>query len=257
MRALVCAIAVVAAGCSSVLGIEDLQGPADGGPDGRAPGDDGGDPTGDGGVPQTIRFGGSLGVNHEGAQMPLANTGVELHNRATQEVFSGMTDATGTFSFVIPTGGGAVDGYIRIDTRADLDLPVTTVYVNPTVTDVDLRVLAFTNQEIADLATQVGEIRAPNTAFVLMQIFDATGNPVANEQFVPNPSAEVIYFDDFGAPNPNRMETSALGIAAILNETAGVPLTVNAGGPVVASRTTDPLEVDTANVLLMNAASSP
>jgi hypothetical protein len=136
-------------------------------------------------------------------------------------VVMGTTDATGMYSLMIPTGGTAVDGFLKATLSGFLD-----VYLyppKPLSADYDGASLNILNQSTLDLlsGTLCGSAQEATKGVIAVLVVDATDTAVAGATVTATPAAAKTCYNQGGLPNRNATMTDADGIAYFLNVPAG------------------------------------
>jgi hypothetical protein len=143
------------------------------------------------------------------------------------EVTYAITDADGLYSFDLPTGGVAIDGYFK----ATKDTYMTTYLIPPGLVDRD-----FSNARVAMLKpdtfvaltdTFCGANQQSTNAAIIVIVADADEKPMAGAMVGSSPAATKYCYNQGGYPNRNATATDTDGIAYYLNVPAG-KVTVNA-----------------------------
>ncbi|HEY4175268.1 MAG TPA: hypothetical protein VGM90_00480 [Kofleriaceae bacterium] len=190
-------IALLATGCSSVLGFNDFTDTGSATPDG-------------GGV--KVRVSGTVTAWQNGA--PIASVGVEANSRDGASLSPQVdTTATGTYAVTLTLVGGNVDGYMHLATTGYLDsyahfpAQITTNYTQDAV--------MFAGPDITALHDQAGAgPPVGNTGTML--IFAPPGSRLTVE-------SRTIYYIDSSTGNINTTltQTSLNGLAVVLNVPPG------------------------------------
>jgi hypothetical protein len=217
MRAALLAIAL--AGCSKILGIDDLHGPGPGGngtvdaqPDGA-----------------TIDAAPSVEVSGQITEIdpisfashPVPNLPVELRRTPGDVLLaSGATDANGEFRLNVATGGAPIVGYVHAMGKV-INADDAYYFVRPLTRDTKLTNFVLFNQQGISLLAQFYGVAAPSPQSALVFTFvtgsDGTGKAGIAVQAGPNAGA-VRYFDAQGnIPAPSLTVTSASGIAVVFD----------------------------------------
>jgi len=137
------------------------------------------------------------------------------------------TDAAGMYSLVIPTGGVALDGYLKATLTGFLD----TYLYPPKPLDADFASasLNMVNQSTLDLlsGTLCGMAQDGAKGLVAVLVVDANFMPVAGATISSTPTAAKYCYNMGGFPNKNATMTDTDGIAYMINLAPG-DVTVNA-----------------------------
>jgi hypothetical protein len=220
------AIALLA-GCSSILGIEDLGGPA-------AP--DGGTPDGD--PSTTFTLAGAVIRLEGGNDPPLANHPIELL-RAGMTPQVSTTNGQGRYSFAFPAGQ-TVDGVVRVVSIGGIDR-TTDSYPLPFATNQTFDAVAISDAFIQQRAMEANEPIAPDAGFIFITVVGANSQPAGNVVVTTDdPNTKVAYGDNDGRVDVSLMTTSASGTAYMFNVLASsVRLATSFSGNGTAPRTID------------------
>ena len=209
----VAAIALLA-GCSSILGIEDLGGPA-GTPDGGG--------TNDTPVPPgQVRISGSTFVLQKldipPGQFPNARLELVTGGESVMTTSNGM----GTYSIDVDTGGGTVDAFVRVLPIPGSPEAETVNHLPPIADDLAIDLVTFANEYMLEVSSLSGQQQDPGSGFLEIHAVDEDGRPQSEVQFQLTFTNFVVYADDTGRPGPavfNR--TTSSGLAWVLNVPPG------------------------------------
>jgi hypothetical protein len=214
-------LVIALAGCSKILGIDDLHGPGgNGSVDAQLDG-----PRLD--AAPNIKVSGQITqidpINF--ASHPVPNLPVELRGTPGDVLrASGTTDANGQFDLDVATSGAPVVGYVHAMGKV-INAEDAYYFVRPLTRDTLLtNFVLFTQQGIGLLAQFYGA-PAPNPQNALVFTFvtgaDGAGKAGVAIQAGPNAGA-VRYFDAQGnIPDPALTMTSASGIAVVFDVPPG------------------------------------
>ena len=209
------AIALLA-GCSNILGIEDLAGP------GNNPPADGSDapPVGDF-ITITLDVRGFDGMAGEQALADTAVDFIRLPERMS--LAGGRTDAMGRVVLDLATNGMPLDGYFLIEAGAinGVPYPTTSFYPLPLVASSGTSVSILTDPFLDMFAMSLGEQRSPQAAFVFIFVAQPGTDPTMAQgrpgiRIQSDPGERVAYDSPMG-PDPNATQTSEQGTAYIVN----------------------------------------
>ena len=199
---------VLLAGCSSILGIEDLGGPA-GTPDGGGPNDTV--------PPGQVRISGST-LMHQKVDTPpfeLSNARLEL----VTEDMTVMTTSSGMANYqfdIAPSG----DAFVRV-----LEVPgakETVNHLQPITDDVSIDLITFDNNYPLEVGQLAGDPQELSLGFLQIRIIDELGRPQPSVQLLVSFANRVIYADDTGRPGPTTSSsTSGSGLAWVTNAPPG------------------------------------
>lgn len=136
-------------------------------------------------------------------------------------VVTATTDAAGMYSLVIPTGGVAVDGYLKATLSGFLD---TYLYPpKPLAEDFASASLNMINDSTLGLlsGTLCGASQDAAKGVIAVLVVDAANNPVAGATVSSTPAAAKYCYNSGGFPNRNATMTDTDGIAYMLNVAPG------------------------------------
>jgi hypothetical protein len=199
------------AGCSSILGIEELDGPNNA-PDGGAR-----DAAVDVMIGDRISLTGTartLDGQAEGQTLADAQLDFVSKGGVAQ---STQTTASGSYNFLIPTNGQPIDGFIVVHQTAMVTYPHT-YNVPPVLTaDRSFAITTFSESFIQMMSLIAGEPHDPSATFVVFQVADTNGSGVAGIILSCEAGNRIIYGDASGFPTQSAVATSASGLAYIFN----------------------------------------
>jgi hypothetical protein len=251
----ICAAAALLAGCSQVLGIDELSGPGGGGGSDAGPRDapsgDGPDaPTG----PSITLTGIVIAYPTSGQpQQPLRNVQLAFVLAATgAQVANATTDNAGAFALTVPTQGMPVDGVI---TASLPSFAVTRHFLfGPVRGDVNkLEVWMLDANRIQQFAGQCSPVTPNPQHTVLMIVVDATNQPLSGVQVrTAPPSPTYCYSDNRGEPGPVG-KTQADGIAWAFGLPFGQPIEAQAELPGAPARILPPAAMTTLSIAPVRA----
>lgn len=191
----------LAAGCSSLLGIENLHGPPD---DGQI----------DSGVPAQISVSGTVRINQPG--QPPYSTLVELirpDGSVAQSAMSGLGD--GKFVLTAATGGVALDVALHVVAQVSDAREERMYFAAPLTADRDLAtVLVLLDGDVQTLVTSFGDSYALPMTLYIVQVHDAQAMPVAGAMVAPQPSQVIVRY---GGGPASGTATTAEGTAYVLD----------------------------------------
>jgi len=203
MRA-ICAAAAVLAGCSQILGIEEL------GPSGGPPGSDAahGDAPRDGGpdgpIGPAIKVSGSVLQYAEAGQGPrvVANAQVELILLANgARVASAVSDASGLYSMTVPTQGSSIDGYVAA--TAQNFVVSRRFFLRPLTGDTNAAVTMIDLARMQSYGNKCSPVVPQPLHTVMLLVVGANNDPVEGAQIQTVPEAAAYCFNDnAGQPAP-------------------------------------------------------
>jgi hypothetical protein len=144
-------------------------------------------------------------------------------NDETTPIATATTDANGNFSLTIPTGGVAIDGFLKATKTSLMDTYLYPPY--PLTTDFAMaKTIMITPQNFQFLSTLAQGNQMTGEGFVGMLITDAAKMPVlgAKAGCTPAPTAvRVRYNSSGGTPSSTATTTAADGVAFIFNAPVG------------------------------------
>lgn len=222
MRAL---LLLACAGCSTVLGIDDLSGPLAGDAAGDGPSIE---PDGPDVPPGNLLITGTvLTVNLDGvpgAMVDLVDQPAGIPSAATVSVDDG------TFALVIDSNGAAFDG-AALRVRSMQSSLATQVYfreaLSPDRPLTDVKLQLFGDTAIDELAAQCGQPPGPTKSLFVVFSVGSQGAAVPNVPFTTAPGA-TFCTDHNGVFGPTA-DTGSSGIAFAFELLPG-PVTVSLGG---------------------------
>lgn len=201
MRALVL---LACSGCSTLLGIDDLGGPPDGGAVADRPVDVV--------VPGSLRITGTyLQAGLAGGGTPIPNAAIELIS-TTDTGSTTTTDANGRFELVVVTNGQPLDGFFRATDPSGKVQPSETFFAFPLTQDTELVLQGLDQPSIDQLAQICGAVAGPQFPFFALQAVDATGAPVAGVTFNTEPPGKYCADTNGGIPQPGNNTSGQSGI---------------------------------------------
>jgi hypothetical protein len=217
LRALVC-LPLLLAGCSSLLGIADLAGPADGGS-----GSDVGVDSGGGGGPGHLTVRGA--VHRSGPGMPGVATTVELLRPDGTVVATTMSDSAGAFALPADFTGPSIDVAVHaVGDKITNLLDEYLVFGAPLSADRSaVSLVALSMSEVQALASVSGTNFSPDSSFLYITVEDAAGNPAAGAMLVVDQFVQSVrYLDSGGQPTAALSSTTSNGGIYAFNAKPGV-----------------------------------
>jgi hypothetical protein len=203
-------VLVLLAGCSSLLGIEDLSGPAGSDPSSDAGGSDGGSGSGSGGMGHlTVR-----GSVHDGGPgQPGVATTVELVRPDGTVAATTTSDGAGAFALPVDFPGASIDVAVHAVGGTINDLDEYLVFGAPLTTDrSDANLALLSLSQLQSLAAVTGTVYDKGSAFLDIIVQTAGGQPTAGAQLVVDQFVQGVYYLDVGGqPNPQLAATSSSG----------------------------------------------
>ena len=223
------------AGCSSILGIEDLDGPGNSTPDGGSR-----DALPDMMIGDRVDLTGTATMFDTQAQaMTLAGAQLDFFAKGAVQQTT-QTAADGTYAFSIATMMQPIDGLIIVHQDAVGTYPHTH-NVPPILTgDRSYSVTTFSASFIQMMSQLAGEPHDPSATFVFFQVTTSDGAGVAGITIACETAKRVIYGDASGIPRQGEVQTSSSGLAYLFNAPPFLGTCIaNTPGGVVAQRTID------------------
>ncbi len=129
------------------------------------------------------------------------------------------TDANGAYSFSLPTGGAALDVYLRASASGDRDttvFPATDLFANSTGGEV----VIITQSDFNFLASLANKTQSSSKGAVGVIVTDCEGNVLSGAVITTNPSVPVVYLNN-NSPDTSATATDATGVGLIFNVPAG------------------------------------
>lgn len=215
MRAALLIIAL--AGCSKIIGIDDLRGPAGNGPVDAQP--DGASVD----AAPNVKVSGQI-TEIDPTTLgghPLPNIPVELRGTPGDVLLAtGTTDANGQFALNVATSGAPVVGYVHAMGKV-INAEEAYYLLRPLTRDAMLTNFVLFTQQGISLLAQFAGVAAPSPqsalAFTFVTGSDGAGKAGIAVQSGPNAGA-VRYFDAQGdIPDSSLTTTSASGIAVVFD----------------------------------------
>jgi hypothetical protein len=186
--------ALAAAGCSSVLGIEDLRGPGvDAGP-----------------VAAQVTVSGTVKINNAG--QPPYSTAVTLVQPDGTIIATGTSDVHGEFALTASTGGVPLDVALHVSGSPPNSRDVY-FYPPPLHADHDAgSVLVLLEGDVANVVTSFGYSYSRPMMVIVADVRDARGDHVAGETISTPVATVIVRYTKDGVPS-SAFETSDDGIA--------------------------------------------
>ena len=132
-------------------------------------------------APDPLAISGKVVLFGLGDQLPAPGTTVEAHDRSDTLLATSTTDASGSFSVIVPTGGAAFDGYLVL-TKADYI--TARVHVSrPIGTHTQLGVVFLTTSVIVETVSSLaGVSRDPAASTVAVFVQDCQHELIAGAE---------------------------------------------------------------------------
>lgn len=202
MRALVALAAL--AGCSSVLGIEDLRGL------------EAGVPPGDGPLPAGTELTGTLGVADVQVNGPLANAALDFTALPDRRPLGNtVTNPNGGYQIILDAAPGPIVGVMQVVGDASgMVLPESHLYPPPIVGNTTFSMTVLGEEGIRQITSLAGMPNDPTTGFVLVLVTDAVSRqPLAGATVKLGANVPVVYAGVGGLPDPMLQTTTEAGLA--------------------------------------------
>jgi hypothetical protein len=144
-------------------------------------------------------------------------------------ITTATTDVNGAYSLTLPTGGVALDMYVKATLSGDRDTtlyPATALYGNS-----DGGVILIITPGTFDLITQLAGVnQSASKGAIGIAVVDCDGTPLANATVSTTPAGTVRYAEG-NLPSASATATDATGVAFIFNVPAGnVTVAASVGG---------------------------
>jgi hypothetical protein len=152
-----------------------------------------------------------------------------------------MTDGSGNFSLMVPTGGVALNGYIKATISGYVDSYVWPAA--PWIADYTGASVSFINSTDEGLATgvfcQVSGGQGSSSALIALEVEDGSGNAIGGAVVKTDPAASKACYDGSnGLPSAAEMTTYTDGVALMINVPAGdITLSATKSGSTFTSHT--------------------
>jgi hypothetical protein len=154
------------------------------------------------------------------SSMPLAGVAIGAYGEGSSTAVAMTTsDANGAFSLMIPTGGTALQGYVKATLSGYVDTylyPPTAVAADTTGVTVYM-VTPSTYDLLANTLCQGNQMMSNGA--IAVEVMDASMMTVAGATVSSMPAATKYCYNQGGFPNKNATATDTDGIAYMLNVT--------------------------------------
>lgn len=181
-------------------------------------------------APAMVTFSGTVSAKGT-SSMPLAGVTLGAYtNTGTTPVAMATSDASGAFTMMIPTGGTALDGYVKATFNGYLDTylyPPTPVSMDTTGITVFM-VTPSTYDLLANTLCQ-GNQMTTNGA-IAVEVLDASMAKVQGATVASQPAATKYCYNQGGFPNKSATATDTDGIAYMLNVTGQATVSASKSG---------------------------
>jgi hypothetical protein len=173
------------------------------------------------------------------SSMPLEGVTIAAYRNGNDSTVVAMTTsaANGSYTLVVPTGGAALDGYLKGTFAGYLD---SYLYAPaPIVADMDSASMNMITAGTRDLlANTICAANQMTTNGMIAAIaIDAAENPVAGAMVMSSPAASKTCYNMGGFPNKNATMTDTDGTVYLFNVTGQVTLSATATGATFTSHT--------------------
>lgn len=194
------------AGCSGLLGIDDLSGPGDGGPD----------------LPSSITIRGALFQFATTDPQPLANHPISLVQMPERvHLTDAMTGADGTFALTASTNE-PLDAHLEFAANPALDYPPGAAhFAGPLTADLQHDLQFNTRGNLATGAQQANDPIQGTTATLRILVARSDATPVEGVALTISPAAKIVYLSATGSIDPALTRTSSRGVAFVFNAQVG------------------------------------
>lgn len=192
-------------------------------------GDDGGSADAPPSAPAMITVSGTATKHENTSTSPAAGVMVGAYKNSDPNtaVATAMTDANGNYTMMIPTGGVAVDGYLKATLASFLD----TYLYPPKALDADFNMASLNMVNTSTLSllsgTLCGSTQDTAKGVIAVIVADANMTAVKGASVSSSPTAQKYCYNSGGFPNKTATATDTDGIAYMINLAPG-EVTVNA-----------------------------
>jgi hypothetical protein len=212
----------MAAGCTSIVGIEDFDGP--------------GDPVD---PVDSLAISGQISRDDGEFGFPLlANTPVSFHRRDGSLLASTTSDASGNYAFLVAASSDTLQGYVEVAAGSSAYSPRR--YMDNAL-DVlaSFQVTAYLSTRLEDFATFALATQTLSSGAVILHVVDGTGVSVAGATIDTHGLGTLRYHDDAtNTPSADVTTTGTFGGAWVFAIPPGpITLTAVAGARRSADRT--------------------
>jgi hypothetical protein len=159
-------------------------------------------------------------TKHEGTNTNPAEgvmVGAYKNSDPNTAVATAVTDASGNYTMMIPTGGVAVDGYLKATLASFLD----TYLYPPKALDADFNMASLNMVNDSTLSLLSGTLcgNAQDTAkgVIAMIVADPNMTPVKGATISSSPAAAKYCYNQGGFPNKQATMTDTDGIGYMIN----------------------------------------
>ena len=146
------------------------------------------------------------------------------------------TDSSGAYSLSLPTGGNALDVYLRASKSGDRDttvFPATNLFADSTGGEV----VIITQSDFDFLAQLSNKSQSSSKGAVGVIVTDCDGTVLQGAVITTQPSVPVVYVNN-GTPDTSATSTDATGVGLVFNVPAGsVTLSATVNGMTLRSHT--------------------
>jgi len=172
-------------------------------------------------APAMVTFSGTVSEKPSGKLLAGVTLGAYGEGSSTP-VATATTDANGAFTMTIPTGGTALQGYVKATLSGYLD-----VYLYPPTavgSDTTGVTVYMVTQDTLDLLSGNSFCKDPQNAakgLIAVEVLDATMAKVAGAKVASNPAAMSYCYDSGSFPSSTASMTDTDGIGYMLNVPPG------------------------------------
>jgi hypothetical protein len=204
------AVAIVAlAGCSKILGINDLTGPGSKSDGGASDSTRDTPATSDGpasdGLPGQIRVSGTLKINDGVNQSVGGGNQIEFIRTADNvSIAQGTVDTSGQYMLMVPTVNGQVTGNVHVRPISTSQLDTFQYFARPLAMDTGADVVVFTRNGVQTVANLANVNQGQNNSWAIATVGGPPGTPVR-------------YLGPSGQPDTSLTSTSGVGQAIVFD----------------------------------------
>jgi hypothetical protein len=171
------------------------------------------------------------------SSMPLEGVTIAAYRSGDDSTVVAMTTtaANGSYTLVVPTGGVALDGYLKGTISGYLDSYLYAPSV--IVADMDSASMNMITSGTRDLLanTICAANQLPTNGMIAAITIDAAENPVAGAMVTSSPAASKTCYNMGGFPNKNATATDTDGTVYLFNVTGQASLSATATGTTFSS----------------------
>ena len=169
-----------------------------------------------GGVPDTITIAGQAITQDQSSATPQPNVtiGIYANGNDSTPLATATTDAQGNYSMSVPTGGQAIDGYIKATGSGLVD---TYVYPpTPMSSDTSTATASMISTDNYNALTGI-ESASTSKGMIILDVLDANLQPLSGAKVATSPSSgSTAYMNSSGEPF-STSSTYTDGLAFVFN----------------------------------------